>query len=455
MSQKSIVHIGNIQLGGELPVVIQTMTNTATTDIEATIQQTIRVIENGAEMVRITVPTLKEIDSLKEIVTKLHQMGYKTPIIADVHYLPEVAESVATFVDKVRINPGNFVDKREFKSMELTDEEYNDSVEKMALKAKSLIEVCKKHQTAIRIGVNQGSLCDRIVSRYGNTPLAMVQSALEWIRICQEYDFHNIVFSLKSSNVNTMLEATSLLAQKMDEQGTRYPLHLGVTEAADGMEGRVKSAIGIGALLLHNIGNTIRVSLTEAPENEIVFAKKLIRVVNRFDSKKYSIQDQKLIIQNDETDLETWWAETSAIAGYFHLNRQFNNLQILNSNFSAEQCLELEDTILQGCRIKLTKTEIIACPSCGRTQYDIQKVLGMVKEKFNHYPNLKIGVMGCVVNGPGEMADADIGIIGSANGKMAVYKGTQRISPFLPYKEAFDILEEQIQSIITLKNQVR
>lgn len=455
MSQKSIVHIGNIELGGELPVVIQTMTNTATTDIEATIQQTIRVIENGAEMVRITVPTLKEIDSLKEIVTKLHQMGYKTPIIADVHYLPEVAESVATFVDKVRINPGNFVDKREFKSIDLTDEEYNESVAKMALKAKSLIDVCKKHQTAIRIGVNQGSLCDRIVSRYGNTPLAMVQSALEWIQICQQYDFHNIVFSLKSSNVNTMLEATTLLAQKMDEQGTRYPLHLGVTEAADGMEGRVKSAIGIGALLLQNIGNTIRVSLTEDPENEVVFAKKLIQVVARIEPQKYSIQDQKLIIQSDETDPETWWAETSAVAGYFHLNRQFNNLQIINPNFSSEQCIELEDTILQGCRIKLTKTEIIACPSCGRTQYDIQKVLGMVKEKFNHYPNLKIGVMGCVVNGPGEMADADIGIIGSANGKMAVYKGTHRISPFLPYKEAFDILEEQINTIIHLKNQVR
>lgn len=455
MSQKSIVNIGNIRLGGTLPVVVQTMTNTATTDIEGTIEQTIRVIEKGAEMVRITVPTLKEIDSLKEIVTLLREKGYKTPIIADVHYLPEVAESVATFVDKVRINPGNFVDKREFKSIDLTDEEYNESVAKMALKAKSLIEVCKKHNTAIRIGVNQGSLCDRIVSRYGNTPIAMVQSALEWVQICQQYDFHNIVFSLKSSNVNTMLEATSLLAQKMDEQGTRYPLHLGVTEAADGMEGRVKSAVGIGALLLHKIGNTIRVSLTEAPENEVIFAHKLLKVVAKFDPQKYSIQDQKLVIHSDEIDLETFWAEASSIAGYFHLNRQFNNLQIINPHFTSEQCLELEDTILQGCRIKVTKTEIIACPSCGRTQYDIQKVLGMVKEKFNHYPNLKIGVMGCVVNGPGEMADADIGIIGSANGKMAVYKGTQRISPFLPYKEAFEILEQQIQSIITLKNQIR
>ncbi|HPS71957.1 MAG TPA: (E)-4-hydroxy-3-methylbut-2-enyl-diphosphate synthase [Bacteroidales bacterium] len=455
MSDKTIVNIGNIRLGGALPVVVQTMTNTATTDIEGTIEQTIRVIDKGAEMVRITVPTLKEIDSLKEIVTKIREKGYKTPIIADVHYLPEVAESVATFVDKVRINPGNFVDKREFKSIDLTDEEYDESVAKMALKAKSLIDVCKEHHTAIRIGVNQGSLCDRIVSRYGNTPLAMVQSALEWIQICQQYDFQNIVFSLKSSNVNTMLEATSLLAQKMDEQGTRYPLHLGVTEAADGMEGRVKSAIGIGALLLQNIGNTIRVSLTEDPENEVIFAKKLIQVVARFEPHKYSIQNQKLTIVSDETDPETWWAEASAVAGYFHLNRQYTKLQIINPNFRSEQCIELEDTILQGCRIKLTKTEIIACPSCGRTQYDIQKVLGMVKEKFSHYPNLKIGVMGCVVNGPGEMADADIGIIGSANGKMAVYKGTQRISPFLPYKEAFDILEEQIHTIIHLKNQVR
>lgn len=452
MIKNNITQIGTIRIGDSLPVVIQTMTNTPTTDIDGTIQQTIKVIENGAEMVRITVPTLKEIESLREIISRLRQLGFKTPIIADVHYLPEVAESVATFVDKVRINPGNFVDKREFKAIDLTEEEYQDSVSKMALKAQSLIEVCKKHQTAIRIGVNQGSLCDRIVSRYGNTPRAMVESAIEWIQICRQFDFHNIVFSLKSSNVNSMLEATILLSQKMDQLGTRYPLHLGVTEAADGMEGRVKSAIGIGALLLHRIGNTIRVSLTEAPENEVIFAQKLLNVVDRIKLEKYPIENQTLQIESIESDLETWWAESAAIAGYFHINRQFKTIKIINKNFSREQCSDLEDAILQGCRIRLTKTEIIACPSCGRTQYDIQKVLGMVKEKFIHYPNLKIGVMGCVVNGPGEMADADIGIIGSANGKMAVYKGTNRISPFLPYKEAFDILEQQIQIILKEKN---
>lgn len=448
MIKDKIVNIGTVQLGGDHPVVIQTMTNTSTSDIDGTIHQTLKVIENGAAMVRITVPTLKEIDHLREIVTKIREMGYQTPIIADVHYLPEVAEAVAEFVDKVRINPGNFVDKRDFKSIDLTDEAYLESVEKMANKAKTLIEICKKHHTAIRVGVNQGSLCDRIVNKYGNTPIAMVESAMEWIHICQNFDFHNIVFSLKSSNVNTMLEATTLLQQKMEQIGVRYPLHLGVTEAADGMEGRVKSAIGIGALLLHHIGNTIRVSLTEKPENEIVFAKKLVQVVSRIDPKQYSINKNKLLIHSEEKDQETWWAETASIAGYFHLNHQFNTLEIHNDNFSTQQCLELADTILQGCRIKLTKTEIIACPSCGRTQYDIQKVLTMVKEKFSHYPNLKIGVMGCVVNGPGEMADADVGIIGSANGKMAVYKGKVRISPFLPYKEAFDILEQNIDQII-------
>ncbi len=443
----NITKIGSLKLGEGLPVLIQTMTNTNTSDILATVEQTKQVIKAGAEMVRITVPTLKEVDSLREIVQQLKSEGIETPIIADVHYLPEVAEAVAVFVDKVRINPGNFVDKREFKTIELSDLEYQDSLEKMALRAQPFIEICKKHNTAIRVGVNQGSLCDRIVSRYGNTPQAMVHSALEWIDICERFEFTNLVFSLKSSNVNTMILATRLLHEKMNEKGFNFPIHLGVTEAADGMEGRVKSAIGIGALLLHQIGNTIRVSLTEDPENEIIFGKKLMKSISQFDSSQYIIENNTLFISSEEKEKETWWAECGAVAGYFHYNQAFREVIIQNNNFSKKECIDLADTILQGCRIKLSKTEIIACPSCGRTQYDIQKVLSLVKERFSEYPNLKIGVMGCVVNGPGEMADADIGIIGSANGKMAVYKGTQRISPFLAIDDAFQILEDEIKKI--------
>lgn len=442
-----ITKIGPIELGEGLPVVIQTMTNTNTSDIHATVEQTKRVIEAGAEMVRITVPTLKEVEPLREIIHILRTEGIETPIIADVHYLPEVAEAVAVFVDKVRINPGNFVDKREFKTIELSDSEYQESLKKMAQKAQPLIEICKKHNTAIRVGVNQGSLCDRIVSRYGNTPEAMVHSALEWIDICEQFGFTNLVFSLKSSNVNTMIKATRMLYEMMQNRGIHFPIHLGVTEAADGMEGRVKSAIGIGALLLHHIGNTIRVSLTEDPENEIIFGQKLIQAILKFDPSGYTIENNTLFISGEEKDRETWWAVCGATAGFFHYNQGFREVIIQNKNFSKKECTDLADTILQGCRIKLSKTEIIACPSCGRTQYDIQKVLSLVKERFSQYPNLKIGVMGCVVNGPGEMADADIGIIGSANGKMAVYKGTQRISPFVATDDAFQILENEIKRI--------
>ena len=451
MSTTIAVKIGSLTLGADHPVILQSMTNTETGNIIDTVAQVKRMVYVGTEMVRITVPTLKEVAAIEKIVQQLRQDGVTIPIIADVHYLPEVAEAVARFVDKVRINPGNFVDSRAFKTQELTEEEYQESVEKMALRAQPLIQTCKEYQTAIRVGVNQGSLCDRIVNKYGNSALGMVHSALEWIDICERFDFQNVVFSLKSSNVNTMLEATTELYRKMEERGTIYPLHLGVTEAADGMEGRVKSAIGIGALLLNNIGNTIRVSLTEDPENEVVFAQKLVASLSDFDPKNYSISNKTLLLESNETNLETWWAKTAAIAGYFHLKKQFKEIQIQNSNFTTFQCTELADTILQGCRIKLSKTEIIACPSCGRTQYDIQKVLTLVKKKFSKFPNLKIGVMGCVVNGPGEMADADIGVIGSANGKIAVYKGTERISPFLPIEEAFAILEKNIETILKEK----
>jgi 1-hydroxy-2-methyl-2-(E)-butenyl 4-diphosphate synthase len=443
--------IGSITIGEGYPVAIQTMTNTITSDVTATVEQTKRVIQAGAEMVRITVPTLKEVEPFRKIIQVLRSEGITIPIIADVHYLPEVAEVVACFVDKVRINPGNFVDKREFKTVTLNDQEYQESLEKMAQRAKPLIEICKQHNTAIRVGVNQGSLCDRIVSRYGNTPKAMVVSALEWTDICNRFEFTNLVFSLKSSNVNTMIEATTLLYREMRERGFNYPIHLGVTEAADGREGRVKSAIGIGSLLLHQIGNTIRVSLTENPENEVIFAKKMMLCINQFDASRYTIENETLTISGVQTDEETWWAECGVVAGYFHYNRAFKEVVIQNPHFEKNNCTELADTILQGCRIKLSKTEIIACPSCGRTQFDIQKVLGLVKERFSSYPGLKIGVMGCVVNGPGEMADADIGIIGSSNGKMAVYKGTNRISPFVASEEAFSILENEIKKICSIK----
>jgi (E)-4-hydroxy-3-methylbut-2-enyl-diphosphate synthase len=442
------VHIGNITLGEGQPVVVQSMTNTDTADVEATVAQCKRMIAAGAEMVRITVPSMKEVESLRQIKQQLRAEGIDTPLIADVHFNPKVAEAAAAIVEKVRVNPGNYVDKRNFKNLDLSEEEYQASLDAMEAKAKPLFDTCKAHGTALRIGINHGSLADRIVSRYGNTPHAMAMSAIEWLDICERNDFRNMVFSMKASNVNTMMAATLDLYQMLSDRGTLYPIHLGVTEAGNGLEGRVKSAAGIGALLMMGIGNTIRVSLTEKPENETPFAHKLIEAVGKIKEEDYTIEKQTLVYSSNEKDHDLWIAAAAAISGYLNYQQKIKDILLKNPNFSTEENRNLADTILQACRLKMSKTEFISCPSCGRTQYDIESVLAQVKERFAHYPGLKIAVMGCIVNGPGEMADADYGIVGATNGLAAVYKGKERVSEIIPVEEALKQLEKLIERII-------
>ena len=445
MNSKRQFQIGNVTIGGDAPVVVQSMTNTDTADVTATVAQCKRMIDSGAQMVRLTVPSLHEVEPLKAIQRQLKSDGYgNIPLIADVHFNPKVAEAVATFMDKVRVNPGNFTDKRNFSQLDLSDSEYAAQVERMALRAKPLFEICKQHGTAVRLGINHGSLCDRIVSRYGNTPEAMVQSALEWLEICEQYDFHKVVISMKSSNVLTMMTATKLLNDSMLKRGVSYPLHLGVTEAGNDKEGRVKSAAGIGALLLMGVGDTIRVSLTEPPENESPFGRMLVQSIENLNVDNLNIQDGTLIFEDDSEDEERWYCRAAAATGYAHFQHGLKNLQLCNPHFSASKIADYESLIMQACRIKILNTEFVACPSCGRTQYDIQSVFSAVKQRFAGYPGLKIGVMGCIVNGPGEMADADYGLVGASNGLVCVYEGKKRVSePMLPEK-AMDMLEKII-----------
>ena len=445
MNSKRQFQIGNVTIGGDAPVVVQSMTNTDTADVQASVAQCKRMIDSGAQMVRLTVPSLNEVEPLKAIKSQLAKDGYgHVPLVADVHFNPKVAEAVATFMDKVRVNPGNFTDKRNFSQLDLSDSEYAAQVERMALRAKPLFEICKQHGTAVRLGINHGSLCDRIVSRYGNTPEAMVQSALEWLEICEQYDFHKVVISMKSSNVLTMMTATKLLNDSMLQRDMSYPLHLGVTEAGNDREGRVKSAAGIGALLLMGIGDTIRVSLTEPPENESPFGHKLVKSIENLDVENLNIQDGTLIFDDDSEDEERWFCRAAAATGYAHFQHGLKNLQLRNPHFSEQQIAEYESLIMQACRIKILNTEFVACPSCGRTQYDIQSVFSAVKQRFAGYPGLKIGVMGCIVNGPGEMADADYGLVGASNGLVCVYEGKKRVSePMLP-EAAMEVLEKFI-----------
>ena len=445
MNSKRQFQIGNVTIGGDAPVVVQSMTNTDTADVQASVAQCKRMIDSGAQMVRLTVPSLNEVEPLKAIKSQLAKDGYgHVPLVADVHFNPKVAEAVATFMDKVRVNPGNFTDKRNFSQLDLSDSEYAAQVERMALRAKPLFEICKQHGTAVRLGINHGSLCDRIVSRYGNTPEAMVQSALEWLEICEQYDFHKVVISMKSSNVLTMMTATKLLHDSMLQRNLSYPLHLGVTEAGNDKEGRVKSAAGIGALLLMGIGDTIRVSLTEPPENESPFGQKLVKSIENLDVENLNIQDGTLIFDDDSEDEERWFCRAAAATGYAHFQHGLKNLQLRNPHFSEQQIAEYESLIMQACRIKILNTEFVACPSCGRTQYDIQSVFSAVKQRFAGYPGLKIGVMGCIVNGSGEMADADYGLVGASNGLVCVYEGKKRVSePMLP-EAAMEVLEKFI-----------
>ena len=450
---------------------LQSMTNTDTNDVEATVSQIMELAAAGADLVRVAVPGMKEADALQKIrsgvarnaiamqqneITNVARnaisMQQKNiPLVADVHFLPEIAEKTAYFVEKVRINPGNFTDRSSSfgrgVARNAPTDEYHQGFETMALRAKPLIDICKKQNTVIRVGVNQGSLCERIIARYGNSTEALVASALEWVEIAEKYDFHRIVFSIKSSHVKTMMDANFLFYKKMMEMGKVYPFHLGVTEAANEMEGRVKSAIGIGGLLLSGIGNTFRVSLTENPVHEILFSKLLVAAIQDIKTNNYDcFSDGILHIHYPEKNKEKWWGGVGALTGKWWLNNSIKEVKIENPHYNTDDIAHLRNCILQICNIKKTYTEIIACPSCGRTQYDIQSVLKEVKQRFSNYPHLKIAVMGCVVNGPGEMADADYGIIGSTNDKVAVYKGKERISDFIEVSEALAILQLRIKN---------
>lgn len=447
MNSRMSFNIGNVTIGGTAKVVVQSMTNTDTADVAASVAQCRRMVDAGAEMVRLTVPSLKEVESMRQIKSRLRAEGIDTPLIADVHFNPLVAEAMAAVVEKVRINPGNYVDKRNFSQRDLTESEYAASVERMALRAKPLFDICKQYGTAVRLGINHGSLCDRIVSRYGNTPEAMVQSALEWLDICERYDFHKLVISMKSSNVQTMMAATILLKEVMEKRGCSYPLHLGVTEAGNGVEARVKSAAGIGALLLMGVGDTVRVSLTEPPENETPFAHKLLQAVGMLSPSNCVVRDNTLYFEDEESDEMLWLAKAAAMSGYAYYHHHIKDVSLKNSCVDEGKIRDMEATILQACRIRMSKTEFISCPSCGRTQYDIQTVLSEVKARFSGYPGLKIGVMGCIVNGPGEMADADFGIVGASNGLVSVYEGKKRLTPAIGLEEAMACLQKLIDEL--------
>ena len=389
------VRIGKLRIGGENRVAVQSMTTCSTLDTEGCIQQAIRIIEAGGQLVRLTTQGTREAENLRNIKAGLAAKGYgDVPLCADVHFNPNVADVAATIVEKVRINPGNYVDPaRQFKTLEYTDEEYRQELQRLDERFCRFLSICREHGTAIRIGVNHGSLSDRIMSRYGDTPEGIVESCMEFLRIAERENFRDVVVSIKASNTVIMVQSVRLLCQQMEKEGMDYPLHLGVTEAGEGEDGRLKSAVGIGALLIDGIGDTIRVSLSEEPECEIPVAQ----------------------------------------------------------------------SILQAARVQMHKTEYISCPGCGRTLYDLQdtirRIKAAVEEKAKtdqRYKTLKIGIMGCIVNGPGEMADADYGYVGAARGKVSLYKNKECIEKNIPEAEAVErliaFIEKDLGEKFTIHN---
>ncbi|MCD7962453.1 MAG: (E)-4-hydroxy-3-methylbut-2-enyl-diphosphate synthase [Rikenellaceae bacterium] len=546
------VRIGDIFIGSGYPVRVQSMCNTDTNDTEACVKQAMEIADAGGELVRFTAQGIKEAENLKNIKEKLLAAGCTVPLVADIHFNPEAALTAAKYVDKIRINPGNFVDKRAvFQHIEYTDKEYSEELSRLRKKFESLLSVCKRHNTALRIGVNHGSLSDRIMSRYGNTPAGMVESAMEFLRICRDNEFYNVVISMKSSNVRVMVHAYRLLSATMRNERMKYPLHLGVTEAGNGEDGRVKSAVGIGALLTDGLGDTIRVSLTEHPANEIPvgrtlcdhFSKVPDQIEHKVEEKYYSpfeykkretLQNgiiggdhppivitsgknrnmeimpdmfyddtannwlfmnlselnsgtidilrndpQKIIVletshsngtgeqrafflklgeyglknpviikrQYSETDIEKLQIKASADIGILFLDGYGDGLWIentINGAVKEEDIVSLSYSILQAARVRTSRTEYIACPGCGRTLFDLEGTLSEVKRRTSHLSGIKIAVMGCIVNGPGEMADADYGYVGAGSGKVTLYKNKEIIKKNIPETKAIDELLEFI-----------
>ena len=526
------VRVGCVELGGDNPIRLQSMTSTSTMDSEGSVEQIKRIVDAGGEIVRLTAQGVREAENLADISARLREDGIGTPLVADIHFNPRAAFAAASRVEKVRINPGNFVDPgRVFKKIDYTDEEYAAEIVKIEEGLVPLLDICKQHSTALRIGVNHGSLSDRIMSRYGDTPAGMVESALEFLRVCLKHDFRDVVISIKASNVGVMVETVRRLVAAMDAEDMHFPLHLGVTEAGDAEDGRIKSAVGIGSLLADGIGDTIRVSLSEEPELEIPEAARIARFIsglsagkpvnpvavpdgyNEFSpSRRKSVWSDRLpqvvgldIPVGDMKDAITLLAEDGLTDGVAEIlsadsakvvvldskdanaighlkafmmemvNRGLENPVIIRRGYgdmaeedmiiaasielgslllagfadgvwiesdrlSRDRLNDMALAILQATRMRISKTEFISCPGCGRTLYDLQSTLREIKAATSHLKGLKIGVMGCIVNGPGEMADADYGYVGAAAGKISLYKGKECIEKNIPTEDAISHL---------------
>lgn len=593
------VPVGGITMGGNHPVVVQTMTNTDTRDTEGSVAQCERIIAAGADLIRLTTQGVREADNLRNIHRELREMGYDTPLSADIHFNPRAALVAATVAEKVRINPGNFVDKQKtFAELEYTEEEYAREMDKIRAQVVPFLNVCKEHGTAVRIGVNHGSLSDRIMSRYGDTPEGMVETCMEYLRIAVEEGFNDIVISMKASNTLLMTKAVRLLVERMDQEDIHFPLHLGVTEAGDGEDGRMKSAVGIGALLSDGLGDTIRVSLSEDPEAEVPVARKLVDYVmqrkghsaiegtpypgfspfstdRRETEAVWNIGGEHLpVVISDRSRITDMTINPHFIPDYIYVGSSVpenfpkgmksivdfpaweeridnfplftvNNMALMGGCNAPVKFLrisypELNETILaqikaekkvvlilttdhlngvgeqraffhallnadcrvpvvlqrsysendpedvmikggvdfgtvlldgfgngimlsnegniaitdldnyafgllQAARVRTSKTEFISCPSCGRTLFDLQTTVALVKKHFSHLKHLKIGVMGCIVNGPGEMADADYGYVGAEHGKISLYRRKELVEKNIPQAEAVEHLIQLIK----------
>ena len=524
------VPVGATAIGGDEPVRLQSMTNTDTLDTAASVAQILRIADAGADIVRLTTQGVAEASNMAAITRGVREAGCGVPLVADVHFNPKAAYTAAATCDKVRINPGNFVDAaRTFRKLTFTDSEYAEEIDRIRRALRPFLALCREHGTAVRLGVNHGSLSDRIMSRYGDTPAGMVESVMEFLRICGEEDFHDIVISIKASNVVVMVETVRLLAAGMAGEGMDYPLHLGVTEAGDGEDGRVKSAVGIGTLLAEGLGDTIRVSLSEAPEAEIPVAKALRdyiaareghpaiaepqaealyparaaaravggvgqtrwplvvghdlaldsastvdadasgsvdgisegRVVRLRSSHRNPVGEMAswierymasggrnpIVLSASYPDADPSMVRLKAAAdlGALLLNGYGNALEIDAPALSGEEQTSLALGILQAARLRFSKTEYIACPSCGRTLFDLPGTLAEVRKATSHLKGLKIGVMGCIVNGPGEMADADYGYVGAGVGRVSLYKGKELRIKNIPTSEALPALIDLIK----------
>lgn len=544
----STVRIGNVPLGGDNPIRIQSMTSTSTLDTDASVAQCRRIFDAGADYVRLTAQGVREAHNIGEIRAALHAAGYTKPLVADIHFNPKAAFEAAATTDKVRINPGNFVDAaRTFKKLEYTDEEYAAELEKIRRAVVPFLAICREHHTAVRLGVNHGSLSDRIMSRYGDTPAGMVESAMEYLRIFREENFNDVAISIKASNTVIMVETVRRLVAEMDREDMHYPLHLGVTEAGDGEDGRIKSAVGIGTLLAEGIGDTVRVSLSEEPELEIPVARKLVdyitareghapisgcfaKVYNRIAPERrptnavgsiggqnvpvvatalspadvaaiatkpdfflsdvnwkavdasakaegFSNDDVLLLTSHhanpvgeieafihhlwdngckapvvvrmsyDDANEEDVQVKAGADFGALLLNGLVDGIVLDAPNLpNNADAVAYSFGILQAARRRTTKTEYISCPSCGRTLYDLQHAVKEIKAATSHLKGLKIGIMGCIVNGPGEMADADYGYVGAAVGKVSLYKGKECVERNVPQDVALTHLIDLIKA---------